>query len=145
MIDAGQRSALDLMPQSEQMLTADPNLAGESRGGFSLGDAAKDQEDLGGAQMGPLPGGVSEHVEDPPATLAAVIGDRRVGTTAVDVETLGGATSGAGEPFGVEQIEKLLAAPLLVHEVDNREVHGAGSSEMKTNKPQGQETKSAGG
>jgi hypothetical protein len=133
------------MAQAEQMLAADADLAGELRGGLPLGDTAEDQKDLRGAQVSPLPGGVSEHVEDPPATLAAVIGDRRVGTTAVDVETLGGATAGTGEPFGVEQIEELLVAPLLVHEVDNREIHGAGSGEMKTNKPRGQETKSAGG
>jgi hypothetical protein len=84
-------------------------------------------------------------LEDPAATLAAVIGDRRVGTTAVDVETLGGGTAGTGEPVGVEQIEELLATPLLVHEVEDREVHEAGSGEMSTNKPQGQETRSAGG
>jgi hypothetical protein len=138
----GQRAGLDLMPQPEQMLAADADLAGELGGGHCLGDPAEDQEDLGGAQMGPLPGGVSEHVEDPPARLAAVIGDRRVGTTAVDVETLGGATARAGEPFGVEQIEELLAAPFLVHEVDDREVHEVGSEEMTISRPGGQKNKS---
>jgi hypothetical protein len=145
MIDAGQRSALDLMPQSEQMLAADPDLAGESRGGFSLGDAAKDQEDLGGAQMGALPGGVSEHVEDPAAALAAVIDDRRVGTTAVDVEAVAGATTGAGESLGMEQVEELLAATLLVHQVDDREVHEVGSEEMTISKPDGQKNRSGHG
>jgi hypothetical protein len=141
-VGLGQRSGLDRMPQAEQMLATDADLAGELGGGLALGDPAEDQEDLGGAQMGSLPGGVSEHVEDPPATLAAVIGDRRVGTTAVDVETLGGATSGAGEPFGVEQIEELLAAPLLVHEVDDREVHEVGSEEMTVSRPGGQKNRS---
>jgi hypothetical protein len=138
----GPRAGLNLMPQPEQMLATDADLAGQLGGGHGLRDPAEDQEDLGGAQMGPLPGGVSEHVEDPPATLAAVIGDRRVGTTAVDVETLGGATSGAGEPFGVEQIEELLAAPLLVHEVDDREVHEVGSEEITISRPGGQKNKS---
>jgi hypothetical protein len=104
-IGRGQRAGLDLMPQPEQMLAADADLAGERRGGLSLGDAAEDQEDLGGAQMGALPGGVSEHVEDPAAVLAAVIDDRGVGTAAVDVEAVASTTTGAGEPLGMEQIE----------------------------------------
>jgi hypothetical protein len=125
MIDVGQCSALDLMPQSEQVLAADADLAGERRGGLPLGDAADDQEDLGGAQVGALPGGVGVHVEDPAAALAAVIDDRGAGTAAVDIEAVAGATAGAGESIGMEQIEELLAAPLLVHEVDDREVHGS--------------------
>jgi hypothetical protein len=130
------------MSQPDQMLAADADLAGELGGGHCLSDPAEDQEDLGGTEMGPLPGGVSEHVEDPPATLAAVIGDRRVETTAVDVETLGGATAWTGESFGVEQIEELLAAPLLVHEVDDREVHEVGSEEKTISRPGGQKNRS---
>ena len=144
-VGGGQRTGLDRVPQPEQMLAADPQLAGEFRGGHPLGDAAEDQEDLGGAEMGPLPGGVGEHVEDPAAALAAVIEDRRLGATAVDVEAVAGVTAGAGEAFGVEQIEELLAAPLLVHQVDDREVHGVSSEESKTIKPWDQETRSADG
>jgi hypothetical protein len=68
-----------------------------------------------------------EHVEHPAARLAAVVDDRGVGMTAVDVEALVGTTPGAGEPLGVEQVEELLAATLLVHQVEDREVHGSGS------------------
>jgi uncharacterized protein YunC (DUF1805 family) len=141
----GQDAALDLMPQPEHVLATDPDLAGELGRGYSLGDAAEDQEDLGGAEVGPLPRGVGVHVEDPAAALAAVIEDRRLGATAVDVEAVAGVTAGAGEAFGVEQIEELLAAPLLVHQVDDREVHGASSQENKTTKPWDQETRSADG
>jgi hypothetical protein len=144
-IGGGQSAGLDLMPQPEQMLAADADLAGERRGGLPLGDAAEDQEDLGGAQVGPLPGGVSEHVEDPAAALAAVIDDRGVGTAAVDVEAVAGATTGAGEPLGMEQIEELLAAALLVHEVDDRKVHGVGSEEMTISRPDNQENRSVRG
>jgi hypothetical protein len=144
-VGGGQHATLDLMSQPEQMLATDADLAGEFRGGHPLGDAAEDQEDLRGAQMGALPGGVSEHVEDPAATLAAVIDDRGVGTAAVDIEALAGVTAGAGEPLGVEQVGELLAAPLLVHQVDDREVHEVGSGEMKTSKPEAQENRSAHG
>jgi hypothetical protein len=133
------------MSQPEQMLAADADLAGEFRGGHPLGDAAEDQEDRRGAQMGPLPGGIREHVEDPAAGLAAVIDDRSAGTAAVDVEALAGAAAGAGEPLGVEQVEEPLAATLLVHQVDDREVHEVGSGEMKTSKPEAQENRSARG
>jgi hypothetical protein len=95
--------------------------------------------------MGPLPGGVGEHVEDPATGFAAVIDDRGVGTAAVDVEAVAAATAGAGEPLGVEQIEEPLAATLLVHQVDDREVHEVGSEEMKTSKPDGQKNRSARG
>jgi hypothetical protein len=126
-VDAGQRAGLDLMPQSPQVLAADPHLAGELRRGGPLDDATEDQEDLGGAEMGPLPDCPREHVENAPARLAAVVDDRRVGVTAVDVETFAGATTRACEPFGVEQVEELLAATLRVHQVEDREVHGSGS------------------
>jgi hypothetical protein len=144
-VGGGERACLDRMPQPEQMLAADPQLAGESRGRLPPGDAAEDQEDLRGAQVCPLPGGVGEHVEDPATGFAAVIDDRGVGTAAVDVEAVAGATAGAGEPLGVEQMEELLAATLLVHQVDDREVHEVGSEEMKTSKPDGQKNRSARG
>jgi hypothetical protein len=140
-----QRARLDRVPEPEQMRTANAHLAGECRGGHPLRDAAEDQEDRCGAQMGPLPGGGGEHVEDPAAGFAAVIDDRGVGTAAVDVEAVAGATPGAGEPVSVEQIEELLAAPLLVHQVDDREVHEVGSEKTSVSKPDGQKNRSARG
>ena len=35
-----------------------------------------------------------------------------------------------GEPVGVEQVQELLIAGLLVHQVDDREIHGATSRWM---------------
>jgi hypothetical protein len=52
----------------------------------------------------------------------------------MDVEALAGATPRAGEPLGVEQVEELLAATLLVHQVEDREVHGSGSGWRLVNK-----------
>jgi hypothetical protein len=74
-----------------------------------------------------------------------VIDDRGVGTTAVDVEAVVDATAGTGEPIGMEKVEELLAASLLIHEVNDREVHKGDSKEMKINKPESQETKSSDG
>jgi hypothetical protein len=140
-----QRAGLDRMPQSEQMLAADPDLASEFRGGLAFGDAAKDQEDLRGAQVGPLPGGVREHVEDAAAAFTTVIDDRGIGMAAVDVEAVAGTTAGAGEAFRVEQIEEPLTATLLIHQVDDREVHEIASVEMKSRRPHSQENRSAHG
>ena len=127
MVGGVQRAGLDLMPQSQQVLAAQPHLAGEFRGGNPLGDAAEDQEDLGWAEVCPLPRCSCEHIEHPPASFAAVVDDRGVGATAVDVESLAGATTRASEPFGVEQVEDFLATTLLVHQVEDREIHGIGS------------------
>jgi hypothetical protein len=126
-VDRGQRAGLDLVPHPQQVLAADPDLACELGGGDVLGDTAEDQEDLGRAELCPLPGCCREHIEDSATPLAAVIDDRRVGTTAVDVEPLAGATTGARVPLGMKQVEELLAATLLVHQVEDREVHGVGS------------------
>ncbi len=117
------------MPQPQQVLATDPHLAGELRRGDPLGDPAEDQEDLDRAEVSPLPGCSCEHVEDPTAGLAAVVQDRRVGVTAMDVQARAAATPGASEPFGVEQIEELLAAALGIHQIKDREVHGSGSGQ----------------
>jgi hypothetical protein len=140
-----QRAGLDLVPQPQHVLAADPHLAGQLRGGDPLRDAAEDQEDLDRAEVCPLPRCSREHIENPSAPLAAVIDDRGVGTMAVDVQAVAGATTGAGEPVGVEQIEELLAAPLWVHQVDDREVHEVGSEETNTSELDGQKTRSARG
>jgi hypothetical protein len=89
-----------------------------------------------------LPGGVGVHVEDAAAAFTAVIDDRGIGTAAVDVEAVAGATAGAGEALGVEQIEEPLSATLLVHQVDDRQVHEVGSEETKSSRPHGQENRS---
>ena len=59
-----------------------------------------------------------------------MIDDRGIDTSAVNVEAIAGATTRASEPLGVEQIEEPLAATLLVHQVDDREVHWVGSGEI---------------
>jgi len=41
-VGGGERAGLDRMTEPKQMLTADPDLAGEFRGGRPLRDAAED-------------------------------------------------------------------------------------------------------
>jgi hypothetical protein len=129
-IGGGERAGLDLMPQPQQMLTADPDLSSKLRSGNPLRNASEDQEDLRGAQMSPLPRSTCEHIEHPSAALAARVDDRRVGPMTVDVEAVPSTATGTREPIGMKQIEERPAATLPVHQVDDREVHEIGSKEM---------------
>jgi hypothetical protein len=126
-VGGGERPGLDLMSQDQEMLARDPDLSCKLRGGDPLGDAAEDQEDSSRAEVRPLPGCPREHIEHASTSLATVVDDRGVGMKAVDVEPLASTTARAREPFGVEQVEELLAATHLVHQVKDREVHGIGS------------------
>jgi len=105
------------------MLAADFHLTGEFGSGHPLRDAPEDQEDLAGAEVCPLPGGAGEQVEDPAAALAAVVNDRRLGTMAMDVQPVPGGATGADQAVGMEQVQELVVATILVHQVEDREVH----------------------
>jgi hypothetical protein len=140
-----QRVGLDPMPQFQQVLAADRKLTRELRGGHPLGEAAEHQEDLGRTSVCPLPLCSREHVEHPSARLAAVVNDRGFGMTAVDVEPLAGSATGAQVPIGMEQVEELLAADLLVHQVVDRKVHEIGPEEWSGGYLKGQKSTSQGG
>jgi hypothetical protein len=144
-VRGGQGAGLDRVPQPQQMLAADPHLTGEFRGGHPLRDAPEDQEDLAGAEVGPLPGGAGEQVEDPAAALAAVVNDRRLGAMAMDVQPVPGGATGADQAAGMEQVQELVVATILVHQVEDREVHQVNSQGMIVNTPNGQENRTADG
>jgi hypothetical protein len=135
------RAALDLMAEPQEVLAADPDFAGELRRGPSLGNATEDQEDLRWAEVRSLPECSCEYIEHPSAPLAAIVDDRVVGVTAVDIEPLPGGATRAREPLGVEQVEALLAANLLVHQVKDREVHGIGLREFVVDNQDGQQSR----
>ena len=59
----------------------------------------------------------------------------------MDVEVVGGATAGTSEPIVMEEAEELLAARLLIHKINDREVHEGDSEAMKINWPEGEETR----
>jgi hypothetical protein len=144
-VRGGQGAGLDRVPQPQQMLAADPHLAGEFGGGHPLGDAPEDQEDLAGAEVGPLPGGAGEQVENPAAAFAAVVNDRRLGTMAMEVQPVPGGATGADQAVGMEQVQELVVATILVHQVEDREVHEVNSQGMIVNTPNGQENRTADG
>jgi hypothetical protein len=105
----------------------------------------EDQEDRHRVEMGPLPGGAGVQIEDPVAALAAVVDDRGVGATTVDVETLTGGAAGAGQTASVEQVHELLVASGLVHQIVDREIHRFASLGDAIGRPDLQETRRAGG
>lgn len=145
MIRGIERVALHAMSQFQQILAADPKLAGELRGGHPLGEATEDQEDLGRVEMCSLPLCSRKHIEHPSARLAAVVNDRGLGMTAVDVESLAGPATGARVPIAMEQVEELGAADLLVHQVVNREVHEIGSEVSNSGSSHSQKSTTQGG
>lgn len=127
------------------MLAADPDLAGELRGGDPLGDAPEDQEDLDRGEVRPLPLCSGEHIEYPSTSLAAVVDDRGVEAAAVDVEPLPGPTTRARATVGVEQAVQPPATTLLVHQVEDRKVHGVGSGRGFIDERDGQKSRIVGG
>jgi len=144
-VRGGQGAGLDDVPQPQRMLAADPHLMGEFRGRHPLRDAPEDQEDLARAEVCTLPGGAGKHVEDPTAAFAAVVEDRRLGAMAMDVQPVPGGATGAGQAAGMEQVQELVVATILVHQVEDREVHEVNSQEIIVDTPDGQENTTAGG
>src|SRR3954471_14161297 len=124
----GRGAGLDLVPKPQQVRPAGPRFAGQPRGRYPLDEPPQDQQDRGGGAVGPLPGGAGEQIEHPPACLAPVVDDRAPIAAAVDVVGVAAAAATrAGQSVGVEQVEELLVAGLLVHQVEDREVHGVAS------------------
>src|SRR5262249_52659155 len=123
----GGGAGLQGVPAGQQVRPAGPQLAGQLRRGGPLGEAAKDQEDPRRGAMGPLPGGGGVQVEDPPAVAAAVVDDRGGGAVAMDGVAVAPAAAGAGQSVGMEQVQQPLIAGGLVHQVEDREVHGVAS------------------
>ena len=116
--------ALEPVPQLQQLHPVAAQLAGQPGGGGALGEAAEDQR-LGGAALRPLQGGAGPGVEDAAAGRAAVVEDRGA-VAAVDPEAVARAAARAGQALGVEQVDELGVAGVLVHQVGDREVHERG-------------------
>jgi hypothetical protein len=105
---------LEPVPQPEQVGAVPPQFAGQPRRGDALGDAAEDQDDLGGAAVGLVEGGPGEGVEDPPAGRAAVVEDRGA-VAAMDLQAVAIAAARAGQAVGVERHQEVAIAGVLVH------------------------------
>ena len=114
---------LEAMPQFEQPGAIAIQLASEFCGGHALGDASYDQEQFGGPPADAVERGAGEGVEDPAAMAAAIVEDRGA-MSPVDVEVILGAAAWAGEPSGVKPGEEFGIAGVVVHQVQDREIHG---------------------
>jgi hypothetical protein len=88
-----------------------------------LGEAADDQDQLAGPPLEAMKGRAGEGVEDPLAVAAAEVQDR-VAAAPVDDHAVIGMTAGTGEAVGVQPLQELPVAGLLIHQVGDREVHG---------------------
>src|SRR5207248_7193928 len=117
---------LEPMPQAQEPPAVAPQLAGHPRRGHAGGDPVEDQEDRGGAAVGPLEEGPGPGVEDPAAGGALVVQDRGT-AAAVDPQPLALAAVGASQAVGVEQFDEFGVAGVLVHVIDQGEVHRGAS------------------
>ena len=122
-VDPERRVVLELMPRRQELHAVAPQFAGQSRRRDALGEAAEDQDDLGGTPLHPLQGRPGPGVEDAAARRAAIVEDR-VAMAAVDPESVAGAAPGAGHPAGMEEVDELSVAGILVEEVGDPQVHG---------------------
>ena len=118
-----QRLALEPVAQLQQMLAVPVQFAGQPGGGLALGDAPEDQQGLGGRPVGLVEGRPGEGVEYSAAGVAAVIQDRGA-VPPVYPQAVVGPTARAGQAVGVEDVDELLVAGILVHEPGDGEVHG---------------------
>jgi hypothetical protein len=116
---------LEAVPQPQQLHPIAAQLARQPRGGGPLGDATEDQQDLGGPSLPAVEDRAGEGVEDPAAVATLVIEDRGA-MAAMDAEAVAGPAAGAGQAGGVEPVQELGVAGVLVQELDQGEVHRCG-------------------
>jgi hypothetical protein len=122
-VPVAEGQVLEPVSQVEQLRAVAAQLAGQLRRGHALGEPADDQDQLPGPPLDALQGRAGERVEDPLAVAAAEVQDR-VAAAAVDDHAVIGMTAGAGEAVGVQPLEELPVAGLLIHQIGDREVHG---------------------
>jgi hypothetical protein len=119
------RVLLEAVPQLQQVLAVAAQLAGHPGRGLARGDAVEDQQQLGGAAMRPLQDGPGPGVEHPAAVAALVLQDR-LPVAAVDPQAVPLTAPGTGQAVGVQQLDELAVAGLLVYVVLQGEIHGLG-------------------
>jgi hypothetical protein len=105
---------LILVSKFEQISSTATQLPSELRGGYTLGETPDDEDQRGGAVMGPLEHGPGPSVEDPSARRAAIV-EEGFSNVAVDGESVLSLTAGATQPLGMEQVEEEPEAGILIH------------------------------
>jgi hypothetical protein len=122
-VQADSGALLEPVPQGQQLLAIAAQLARHLRRGGALGDPVEDHQQLRGAAMGPLQGGRREGVEDPAATATLEVHDGGA-MAAVEPQALPLPAARAHQAAGVEQLDELDVAGILVQIIDQGEVHG---------------------
>jgi hypothetical protein len=118
-----QRLVLKPVAELQQVLAVPVQFAGQPRGGLALGDPPEDQQDLGRPPVGLVEGSAGKGVEHPAAGVTAVVEDRGA-VPPVSLQAAAGLTARAGQSVGVEDVDELLVAGVLVHKLGDGEVHG---------------------
>jgi len=102
------------MAEAQQLRAIAPQLAGQLGRRYPLGEPAHDQDQLDGSPFGRVQGRAGEGIEDPPARRAAEVEDRGA-MTAVDAQVVARPAPRAGQPAGMEPMDQLGVAGVLVH------------------------------
>jgi hypothetical protein len=103
------------MTQLKKMAARAPQFPSQSGGAPPLGDAPQDQQHFRGTAMAPLKPRPCPGIEHATAVGTAIIQDG-MAMTPVDDHSVGGAATGAMKPVGMQEIQQLLIAGVLVHE-----------------------------
>jgi hypothetical protein len=114
---------LEPVPQIQELRAVAAQLAGQLGGGDALGEAADDQDQFAGPALDAVQGRAGEGVEDPMAVAAAEV-QHRVAAATVDDHAILTMAAGAGQAVGMQPGDELGIARLLIHQIDDREVHG---------------------
>jgi hypothetical protein len=114
---------LESVPQVQQLGAVAIQLPRQLGGGDALGKTADDQYQLAGPPLEAMQGSAGEGVEDPLAVAATEVQDR-VAAAPVDDHPVVSLATRAGETVGMQPLYELLVAGALVHQVDDREIHG---------------------
>jgi hypothetical protein len=123
---------LEAMPQVQQVPAVAAQFAGQLCRRDALGDPAKDQDDLRWLALGPLEDGAGPGIEDA-AAMAALIVEHRGAVAAMDAESIGRATTGAGQAVGVQHRDEFGVAGIVVHQVGEGEIHSDNSPVAESN------------
>ena len=113
---------LEAVPQSQQVAAVAAQLAGDPGCRLTANDAPQDHQDLRRAAMSPLEEGLGPGVEDPAATAALVVQDRRA-MPAMDLQALPLTTLGASQAMRVEEFDEFGVTGVLIQIVNYRKVH----------------------
>jgi hypothetical protein len=111
------------MAEAQQLRAVAVQLAGQLGRRHALGEPTHDQDQHDGSPFGPVQGRSGEGVEDSPASLAAEVEDRGA-VTAVDAQVVARPAPRAGQAAGMEPLDQLGVAGVLIHQVRDGEIHG---------------------